>query len=94
MNAQDVVHYLLKLTAQNPNDQVFTLHAELEGQKLLPFFIQLVKGWIAQGHQCVDMQSLHASWTATGQTKHLITLPLYFDQIANRSGELMMMPNS
>jgi len=94
MNAQDAVDYLLKLTAQNPNDQVFTLHAELEGQKLLPFFMQLVKGWIAQGHQCVDMHSLHASWSATGQTKHLITLPLYYDEIANRSGELMMMPNS
>ncbi len=94
MNAQDAVHYLLKLTAENPNDQVFTLHAELEGQKLLPFFIQLVKAWIAQGHQCVDMRTLHASWAATGQTKHLISMPLYFDQIANRSGELMVMPNS
>ncbi len=94
MNAQDAVDYLLKLTAENPNDQVFTLHAELEGQKLLPFFIQLVQAWIHQGHQCVDMRTLHSSWTATGQTKHLICLPLHYDQIANRSGELMMMPNS
>jgi peptidoglycan/xylan/chitin deacetylase (PgdA/CDA1 family) len=92
MSAQDAVDHLLQLTATNPNDQVFTLHAELEGQKLLPFFMQLVQSWIAQGHQCVDLRTLHTSWLATGQTRHLISLPLYFDSIANRSGELMMMP--
>ena len=92
--AQDAVRYLLSLTQANPNDQVFTLHAELEGQKLLPYFVQLIQGWIAQGHDCVDLKTLHASWNSTGQTRHLITLPLYFDSIANRSGELMMMPHS
>jgi len=94
MSAQDAVDYLLSLTATNPNDQVFTLHAELEGQKLLPYFIQLVQSWIAQGHQCVDLRTLHASWQATGQTRHLISLPLYFDGVPNRSGELMMMPQT
>jgi len=94
MSADDAVGHLLQLTAQNPNDQVFTLHAELEGQKLLPAFINLVKGWISQGHTCVDMRTLHHSWQATGQTKHLITLPLFFNEVANRSGELMMMPTN
>ena len=92
MNGDDAVNHLLALTANNPNDQVFTLHAELEGQKLLPYFTKLLQGWISQGHACIDMQHLHQSWVATGQTKHLITLPLQFGSIPNRSGELLIMP--
>jgi undecaprenyl phosphate-alpha-L-ara4FN deformylase len=94
MDAQGAVKHLLRLTEANPNDQVFTLHAELEGQKLLPYFTHLLQGWRDQGHDCIDLKTLHASWQATGQTQHLIHLPLYFDSIANRSGELMMMPHS
>lgn len=94
MDANDAVNHILSLTKANPNDQVFTLHAELEGQKLLPYFEQLIEGWISQGHDCIDLNALHSSWHATGQTRHLITLPLYFESIANRSGELMMMPHS
>jgi peptidoglycan/xylan/chitin deacetylase (PgdA/CDA1 family) len=94
MDGDDAVKHLLQLTQNNPNDQVFTLHAELEGQKLLPFFKKLVIGWLRQGHICVDMKSLHASWVATGQTKHLITLPFTYGTVPHRSGELMVMPTS
>jgi hypothetical protein len=92
MDGNAAVNYLLNLTANNPNDQVFTLHAELEGQKLLPFFKKLLQGWIQQGHTCLDLKSLHHSWMATGQTKHLIQLPFMFGSVANRSGEMMVMP--
>ncbi len=38
--------------------QVFTLHAELEGMKLLPVLSRLIGGWLAQGHQLVSMATL------------------------------------
>ena len=41
---------LLELTAGDSPREVYTLHAELEGQKLLGSFEQLLLGWRAQGH--------------------------------------------
>ncbi|NDI26700.1 MAG: 4-deoxy-4-formamido-L-arabinose-phosphoundecaprenol deformylase [Burkholderiaceae bacterium] len=81
---------ILELTQSNPNDQVFTLHAELEGQKLLPAFKALLQGWLAQGHELVTMGQLHRSWLATGQLDKIATEPLQYGSIANRSGELMI----
>jgi len=81
---------ILHLTQSNPNDQVFTLHAELEGQKLLPAFKALLQGWLAQGHELVTMGQLHRSWLATGQLDKIATEPLQYGSIANRSGELMI----
>ena len=43
------------------SSQVFTLHAELEGMKLLPVLERLLSGWRAQGHQLVSMATLCAS---------------------------------
>lgn len=43
---------VLGLTATPPQHApVYTLHAELEGMKLLPVFDQLLQGWKAQGYQ-------------------------------------------
>ncbi|NCV04434.1 MAG: 4-deoxy-4-formamido-L-arabinose-phosphoundecaprenol deformylase, partial [Burkholderiaceae bacterium] len=81
---------ILYLTQSNPNDQVFTLHAELEGQKLLPAFKALLQGWLAQGHELVTMGQLHRSWLATGQLDKIATEPFQYGSIANRSGELMI----
>lgn len=81
---------ILGLTQSNPNDQVFTLHAELEGQKLLPAFKTLLQGWMAQGHELVTMGELHRSWLATGQLDKIATEPFQYGSIANRSGELMI----
>jgi undecaprenyl phosphate-alpha-L-ara4FN deformylase len=41
--------------------QVFTLHAELEGMKLLPVLERLLEGWQAQGHELVSLAALCAS---------------------------------
>ncbi len=90
MSPSDAVDYILRLTANNPNDQVFTLHAELEGQKLLPMFTQLLQGWFAQGHECVSMQKLHQSWLSTGQLIHLATQPILWGEVPNRSGEMII----
>ena len=81
---------LLALTQSNPNDQVFTLHAELEGQKLLPAFEKLLHGWLEQGHELVTMGGLHQSWSATSQLDKIASLPLTWGEIPNRSGELII----
>ena len=41
--------------------QVFTLHAELEGMKLLPVLERLLNGWRAQGHELVSLAALCAT---------------------------------
>ena len=38
--------------------QVFTLHAELEGMKLLPVLRRLMDGWLAQDHELVSLATL------------------------------------
>jgi undecaprenyl phosphate-alpha-L-ara4FN deformylase len=87
------VKKLLEITQSNPNDQVFTLHAELEGQKLLPAFEQLLAGWLNQGHDLVTMGELHQSWEATKQLDKIAVLPLTWGEIPNRSGELIIQHN-
>ena len=52
---ENVAAHLLSLTADNYRDHVYTLHAELEGQKLAPVFEQLITGWKNQGYQLGDM---------------------------------------
>jgi undecaprenyl phosphate-alpha-L-ara4FN deformylase len=48
---------LLQLTEHPPETgHVFTLHAELEGGKLLPVFEQLLEGWKQQGYELVSMR--------------------------------------
>jgi len=49
---------VLDMTAQSDQDQVYTLHAELEGQKLLPVFQRLLAGWRSQGHSLVSLGTL------------------------------------
>jgi peptidoglycan/xylan/chitin deacetylase (PgdA/CDA1 family) len=87
------VQKLLQITQSNPNDQVFTLHAELEGQKLLPAFEQLLSGWLNQGHDLVTMGDLHHSWDATKQLDKIAVLPISWGEIPNRSGELIIQSN-
>jgi len=84
------VKKLLEITQSNPNDQVFTLHAELEGQKLLPAFEQLLAGWLNQGHDLVTMGELHQSWEATKQLDKIALQPVTWGEIPNRSGELIL----
>lgn len=55
----DPVTHLLSLTAE-PGQvaHVYTLHAELEGQRLLPWFERLLDGWRAQGYQFSSLAGL------------------------------------
>jgi undecaprenyl phosphate-alpha-L-ara4FN deformylase len=59
---QNVHAALLERTrAETHASQVFTLHAELEGMKLLPVLERLLSGWLAQGHELVSLAALAAS---------------------------------
>jgi undecaprenyl phosphate-alpha-L-ara4FN deformylase len=57
----DNVHEGLLARTGNGNangSEVFTLHAELEGMKLLPVLQRLLQGWRDQGHELVSMHQL------------------------------------
>ena len=53
-----VAEALLEKTATDRRDHVFTLHAELEGMKLLPAFERLLEGWKSQGYDLIPMERL------------------------------------
>jgi len=85
MTPSNLATHMLQLTAA-PRDHVFTLHAELEGQKLAPLFEQLIQGWQAQGYDVVSMADYYQ------QIKHR-ELPIYPAQwggVPGRSGELII----
>jgi hypothetical protein len=51
---------LLARTREPCPHHVFTLHAELEGMKLLPVLRRLLAGWLSQGYELVSMRTLLA----------------------------------
>ncbi len=56
LTAGNVGSHLLGLTEkQPPTGHVYTLHAELEGNRLSGVFEQLLEGWTAQGYSFVPM---------------------------------------
>ena len=57
ITADNVARHLLDIT-QSPSKtgHVYTLHAELEGQKWMPIFEQLLQGWSEQGYAMVSMR--------------------------------------
>jgi undecaprenyl phosphate-alpha-L-ara4FN deformylase len=82
---ENVARSLLALTERNV-DQVYTLHAELEGGLLAPAFETLLDGWQAQGHVLLTMACLHASLDPAT----LPVRPLTWGSLAGRSGELIL----
>jgi peptidoglycan/xylan/chitin deacetylase (PgdA/CDA1 family) len=64
--------------------QVFTLHAELEGMKLLPVLERLLQGWRAQGHELVSLATLCASLDVAA----LPAGKVYAGTVPGRSGTL------
>ena len=78
---------ILQLTA-NQRDHVFTLHAELEGQKLAPILEQLLVGWQAQGYTLSSMAQHHEQVKNTKLPVH----PVSWGTLPGRSGELIVEP--
>jgi peptidoglycan/xylan/chitin deacetylase (PgdA/CDA1 family) len=79
---------LLKLTDAD-TDQVFTLHAELEGQKLASVFRQLLDGWRAQGHELVAMEDYYATLDPAALPSYRVA----WGEIPGRSGPLIVQPD-
>ncbi len=84
VDEDNVPQTLLRLT-ESDRDQVFTLHAELEGGLLAPAFDRLLAGWVAQGHQLVSLAELHQHTNAAD----LACVPVLWGSVPGRSGELI-----
>ena len=85
VTAENVHAALLERTrAAARSSQVFTLHAELEGMKLLPVLERLLGGWRAQGHELVSLAALCASL----DTSALPVCAVHAGTVAGRSGTL------
>jgi peptidoglycan/xylan/chitin deacetylase (PgdA/CDA1 family) len=86
---EDNVHEkLLALTAQRPahGSHVYTLHAELEGMKLMPAFERLLTAWREQGYELVSLRDLAAALDRATLPRHEVVR----GEIAGRSGTLML----
>jgi peptidoglycan/xylan/chitin deacetylase (PgdA/CDA1 family) len=86
ITAETLASHLLQRTAAASTDQVFTLHAELEGMKLLPVLDQLLTGWKAQGYELLALRDICATLDLTQLPRHEVR----FAEIPGRSGNLMV----
>ncbi|MGH8217596.1 MAG: 4-deoxy-4-formamido-L-arabinose-phosphoundecaprenol deformylase, partial [Steroidobacteraceae bacterium] len=76
---------VLRLTCATPSPaHVFTLHAELEGGKLLPQFEWLVRRWQEEGFTIVAMRDIAASLDARALPRYEVRM----GSVAGRSGLL------
>jgi peptidoglycan/xylan/chitin deacetylase (PgdA/CDA1 family) len=86
LGAEHPVDHLLRLTASVRQDHVFTLHAELEGRRLAPWFERLVRGWQLQGYECTSLEAYHAALDRAA----LPVRDIVYGEIAGRSGALAL----
>lgn len=87
LTADNVHEHILNLTADAPaSGHVYTLHAELEGMKLLPVFERLLQGWLAQGYQLVAMDTMYVALNPDAVPYHEVIQK----EIPGRSGKLAL----
>jgi undecaprenyl phosphate-alpha-L-ara4FN deformylase len=82
---ENIAAHILSLTAETRN-HVFTLHAELEGQKLAPILLELLEGWMDQGYQCISMAQYYNNIRHDDLPSH----PISWSELPGRSGELLV----
>lgn len=88
IDESNVAARVLELTAPEPeHGHVFTLHAELEGNKLAPVMTQLIEGWAAQGYTLTSVSELLRAVRAAGPLPHC---HIERGSIPGRSGSLMV----
>lgn len=84
-DANNVHEHLLALTEQpSAYGHVFTLHAELEGMKLIPTLDKLLQGWKAQGYELVSTLDLFNALDKSA----FPSIPFSMGEIPGRSGVL------
>ena len=87
ITVDNVADHLLRLSADGrASGHVYTLHAELEGMKLLPVFERLLEGWRAAGHELVCLHDYHNAFEPTTLPRHVVI----DGEIAGRSGTLSL----
>jgi hypothetical protein len=87
LSADNVAAHLLKLSENPPpTGHVYTLHAELEGMKLLPVFEALLAGWTAMGYELVATRELFGTFKRQALPRH----ELVMGEIPGRSGTLAL----
>lgn len=84
ITTNNIAAHILTLTSESRN-HVFTMHAELEGQKFAPILLELLEGWMDQGYQCISM----AQYYANIQNDELPSHPISWAELPGRSGELL-----
>ena len=86
LTPENVHLHLLRLTADSGKDQVFTLHAELEGLKFGGTLERLLTGWREQGYEMVSLGALRDTLDPAALPRHEILR----GEIPGRSGRLMV----
>ena len=87
-----VASRLLELTSRPERlaaDPIFTLHAELEGMKLLPQFEELLAGWRQQGYTLTTTRAIFESLKVDALPRHEVI----YGEVPGRSGALMLQGN-
>jgi len=87
IDAANIADHLLGLTQGATRDHVYTLHAELEGQKLAPIFERLLSGWKAQGYRLASMADYHDKIKGLPLPEY----PMQWGQLPGRSGDLIVL---
>ena len=87
ITAATVADRVLQLSLPAPaHGHVFTLHAELEGGKLLPAFEAMLTGWKAQGYELVSLRGLFDAITVPMLPRHAVKAGV----VPGRSGTLSL----
>ena len=87
LDADNVAAHLLRLCENPPlTGHVYTLHAELDGMKLLPVFESLLAGWKSMGFDLVSTRELFDALTLQKLPRH----ELVTGEIPGRSGTLAL----
>ena len=85
LTPDNVAEHVLQLTREPPPcGHVYTLHAELEGMKLLPVFERLIAGWRAAGYELVSLKDYFEGLDIKMLPRHELTAA----EIPGRSGAL------
>ena len=86
VTADNVAVRVLARTSATTSDQVFTLHAELEGMKFAPVLATLLTGWRAQGYDLVPVRALYDALEPMALPRCSVAPGV----IAGRSGTLLL----